>query len=57
MIISGAKCDKCGALKYGTGVHTKKIITASLRKDGWTVGKRTICPKCKPVPKKIVLEY
>jgi hypothetical protein len=52
MLISGAICDKCGVARYAHGIHTKKEIIKTLRKAGWTIGKRTICSKCKPVPKK-----
>ena len=57
MFVSGAKCDKCGAFNYAQTIQTKKVLTASLRKEGWRIGKRTICPKCRSTPKKIVLEY
>jgi len=56
MFISGAKCDKCSAFNYAKSIQTKKMLTASLRKEGWSIGKRTICPKCKPEPRKIILE-
>jgi hypothetical protein len=52
MFIAGAKCDKCGILNYAQTIHSKKVITSALRSAGWSVGKRTICPNCKPKRKK-----
>ena len=56
MIITGAKCDKCGTVKWADGVYTKKEMTVVLRKKGWTVGKRTICSDCVPKRKTIIVE-
>lgn len=57
MLVSGAICDKCRTAVQTGGGYTKKVLTDSLRKKGWQIGKRTICPNCKPKPKKVVLEY
>ena len=56
MLATGAICDKCKSSRHANGIHTKKDITAMLRKAGWTIGKRTICPKCRPTPKKKIIE-
>jgi hypothetical protein len=42
------ECDSCGdeAIAY-EGITTKKQIKAILRFNNWSVGARTLCPKCK----------
>ena len=56
MLITGAVCDKCQVAVRCNGVYTKKVLTDSLRRRGWQIGKKTICPDCKPKPKKIIVE-
>ena len=58
MLISGAKCDKCGELTLWTTNMNKGIAISRIRGEGWSVNpnvrnedgnktERTLCPKCR----------
>jgi hypothetical protein len=46
MIYAGAMCDKCGkSVEYN---HVGKThIRRWLREEGWSFGKRDLCPNCR----------
>lgn len=52
-LYSGYVCDKCGnSVSYGTAgipefLPGKSSLIALARRDGWTVGKRVLCPSCR----------
>lgn len=39
------ECDNCGNY-YATWAGTQKEVMTTLRKDGWTFGKKSLCPMC-----------
>lgn len=39
-------CDKCGELYGMFSNDTKKNVRQYARRDGWTCGKRDLCPEC-----------
>ena len=52
MIFSGYKCDKCGKerLYYGNMdemMESKTRLIWHARKNGWSVGKKILCPECR----------
>ncbi len=44
---TGIRCDDCGDEAAWIGVCNKKYIIMWARKNGWTVGKKCLCPQCK----------
>ncbi len=56
MFFSGYYCDKCGTTidykrESNKWLPGKKHLVAWARKDGWSVGKRVLCPKCRNMKK------
>ena len=51
-IIRGVICDQCGSMMYGTGNVSKERAAKYAREDGWTIGKRCVCPNCRGEKKK-----
>ncbi len=52
MLHSGYYCDKCGlAIDYrrtnNEWLPGKTHLVAWARKDGWSIGKNVLCPKCR----------
>lgn len=52
MLTSGCYCDKCGnGFSYdrnvGQWLPGKTTIIRWARKDGWSIGKQTLCPTCR----------
>ena len=46
MIISGAKCDKCGRVDV-MNYNAEPVIEVMLRQKGWVIkDKKTICRLC-----------
>ena len=46
----GHRCDVCGTTyEYPWNVNTnsKKVLMKWVREDGWSFGKRDLCPSCK----------
>jgi hypothetical protein len=41
-----AMCDICGE-NYVEAFWTQKQLISELRKQGWSIGKKAKCPKCK----------
>ena len=39
------ECDNCGNY-YATWAATQKEVIITLRKEGWTFGKKSLCPMC-----------
>lgn len=52
MRVWGAECDKCGKLEIFYGAANKGMGTEILRSRGWSIGKYTLCPKCRNEKKK-----
>lgn len=53
--IRGVQCDECGAraMYDDTGRSiTKNCLKDWLRENGWTFGKRILCPLCKTSKKR-----
>lgn len=46
-IVAGYVCDNCGRASLFKH-EAKKYILRWARRAGWTVGKRVLCPYCKP---------
>lgn len=47
-----AICDQCGNTIYIKGVVTKRLLVFHIReREGWTVGKKHLCEKCRKPPK------
>lgn len=46
MIIAGIVCDKCGDKLIWHHI-SKLYIVEWAREKGWSVGKKTLCPKCR----------
>lgn len=50
-LVSGYECDKCGKYEMYIGndytIPSKIHLINLLRRDGWTYGKKVLCPKCK----------
>lgn len=44
-IIAGVICDKCGKTEIWEHAPKRDII-GSARDEGWTFGKRILCPAC-----------
>jgi len=42
-----AYCDVCGEGYIWDGIVSKSIIIFALRKNGYTIGKKILCPKHK----------
>lgn len=44
------QCDECGEnlADFIYAPPSKKEAVSEARKTGWTVGKRVLCPDCKP---------
>lgn len=52
MLYSGYYCDKCGtAFEYKANnnewLPNKTYLVVRARENGWSVGKRILCPKCR----------
>lgn len=52
MFFSGYFCDKCGtAIEYrrtsDKWLPSKTHLIAWARKDGWSIGKSVLCPRCR----------
>lgn len=45
-IVRGVICDQCGTMMYWCGNVSKERAAAHARKDGWTIGKKCLCPDC-----------
>ena len=43
-----ASCEKCGDI-YPEAAFTKAEFVKDMRKLGWCIGKRVLCPVCKEV--------
>ena len=42
-------CEKCGERKIlWNTILPKKYAIKIAREDGWAIGKKTLCPACKP---------
>lgn len=57
MFYSGYFCDKCGdAIEYKRATNawlpSKTHLVAFAREEGWSVGKRVLCPKCRNMKNK-----
>ena len=42
-----ASCDVCKGKFYTDATGTKKEMIRRLRNNGWSIGKKVICPDCK----------
>lgn len=41
-------CDKCGETTANCSRHVPKWLLVKIaRENGWTMGKKHLCPKCK----------
>ena len=40
-------CDGCADVIHRNRILSKGLITRIARKEGWSIGKYTLCPKCK----------
>lgn len=52
MIYSGYFCDKCGnsvvfSKTTDEWIPSKTHLVRIARKNGWSIGKRVLCPKCR----------
>lgn len=45
-IVRGVICDQCGTMMYWCGNVSKALAAAHARNDGWTIGKKCLCPDC-----------
>lgn len=50
MIIAGIECEKCGAILYWPHVSKGRVMRWA-RRAGWSIGKQTLCPKCRNTKK------
>lgn len=39
-------CDKCNRIETEAWIYRNNFIKQK-RKDGWSIGKKVLCPKCK----------
>ncbi len=46
MIVAGIICDKCGDRLMWQHI-SKWLVVSWARGEGWSVGKQTLCPKCR----------
>lgn len=44
-------CDCCGSGFSFPDVVSKKVMVSVARKDGWSIGKQHLCPKCREMAK------
>lgn len=44
-------CDCCGNGFSFPDVVSKKVMVSVARKDGWSIGKQHLCPKCREMAK------
>lgn len=56
MLYNGYFCDKCGiAVEYKQPVNkwlpSKTDLIHFAREDGWSIGKRVLCPDCRNIRK------
>lgn len=45
--ITAIQCDGCGLEMFFNSIVSKWLIVNIARKEGWSVGKWHLCPKCK----------
>lgn len=45
MICKVVVCDSCGTSIF-TGLDSNQMIKRFKRKEGWTFGKKDLCPRC-----------
>ena len=46
MFYTSCQCDFCKRITSYSGICSKKLMTALMRKEGWTIGKYHICGIC-----------
>ena len=45
-------CDKCGIGLQFSSIEPKWFVIKKARENGWSVGKRHLCPECRGEKKK-----
>ena len=45
-VIAGCTCDKCNSMIYWPHV-SKYLVIKWARNNGWSIGKQTLCQKCR----------
>lgn len=53
-IIRGVICDSCHFMICWESNVSKQMAAEAARNKGWTIGKRCLCPDCKPKKKRRV---
>jgi len=48
-----AMCDECGD-SYTEAFWTQRELIKDLRRQGWSIGKKVLCPECRQ--KKVIKE-
>ena len=47
MFATSIFCDKCGCGLQFSSIEPKWFVVKKAREDGWSVGKRHLCPECR----------